>query len=365
MRRTLGLLLLLALAAPAGAAEERPRCVKRLAFAHYSVRVAKLPDGERLACQGRSRKSFAIGDARGFDAAGRYLTYVDPGEHGGEALRRLDVRTGERHLLDRSGPAMELRFIASNARGDVAWSTAAEDDSRLRVWDDARGQVLTVVAGPGLDPGNFALSADLTPYWTFSDGTPGRADLDQGNPAPFDYAVPAYRRTTRPRCKQNLIFLRGVVRVVRSSPTEMLACGPRGATYELGAARAFVAAGPWLVYANSADGDHDLVALDVRTGEERHLKRPGGFSATLDGLHPDGTVAWTDLDFTAAAVHRDIRIWRAGAGAPVVVEESVAPRESPTHEGLELGTVALAGDGTLYWRDEDQVVRRMPPPAPG
>ena len=353
--------LLLLAASEMAPAVAQASCTKRLVFVHYSIRVAKTDDAGRVACQGRSRKRYELGSARLFNAAGRYLTYVADGEHGGTRVVRLDIRSGEKLLLDHGGADFSATFLRAWAIGHVAWSTVVDGDHRLRLWDEERDQVRTVLAGAALDPATFAVSDDLTAYWTQEDGTPGATGDPYAPVGPPHHGFPAYQRTDRPLCKQNVIFLRGAVRVVRTSGTTMAACGPGGVRHPLGIARDFVAAGPWLVYADEEDGAFDLLQLNVRTGERRHLKRPGGFNAFLDGLLPDGTVAWTDLDFPEDGVHRAIRLWPAGAAEPVTVEESFAARDDPDAAGLEPGVAALARDGTLYWRDEHDVLHsRLP-----
>lgn len=350
---------------PAHAAKHRqPLCVKGLKFVHYSVRVAKAPGGGVVACQGKTRKSYQLGNARNFNAAGRYLTYVAPGRNGGKALRRLDIRTGAEVQLDRGGENWTVGYLGAMPIGFVAWASVTDGSPRFRLYDEYAKQVQTVVAGAGLDAGNFAFSGDVTPYWTQEDATPKRTDTGFSWPGTPHYALPAYKPSKRPRCKQNLVFLRGPVRVVRASSSELVACGPQGKTLKLGPADDLVAAGPWLVYSTRTADESDLLELNVRTGERRHLKAPGGFNAFFDGLLPDGTVAWTDLDFTTDAVLRAIRIWPAGEDGPITVEESESPRSSPDYEGIDPGTVALASDGTLYWRDEtDTVLSRPPAPA--
>jgi hypothetical protein len=352
MRWCLALAAAFVVAAPAQAAQRQPSCVKRLAFVHYHVRVAKLPGGRVVACQDKGgARTYELGDAGRFNAAGRYLTFVEAGDNGGERLMRLDIRTGERLQLDRGGPEWDVEYLGALEVGHVAWTSITDGDPRLRVWDDNRRQVLTAVAGTGLDFANFAFSADVSPYWTRDDGTPMRGELDQAWTGYPEYDLPDYRPSNRPRCKQNLVFLRHGVRVVRTSKDELAACGPNGQSFGLGAAGDFVARGTWLVYSVRVAGERDLIELDVRTGERRHLKRPGGFSAFLDALLPDGTVAWTDLDFPGASISRAIRIWPAGAPEPITVEEAIG---FPT---IDPGSVALAVDGTLYWRDEDHLVR--------
>ena len=348
MRRLLPLLLLLLLAAPAHAIAERTRCTKRIVFVQDSVRVAKAADGVFFACQGRSRKSYELGAARQFDSPGRYLTYVDADDR----FMRLDIRSGDRLVLDRSGP---YRLLGAMRIGSLAWASG----DQLRFYDEYTDKTQSATTG---DPATFAFGQNVMPYWRTPEDAVQHADYGYVWPGPFRATLPRHQRSDRPRCKRNLVFLRKPVRVVRTADGELLACTPSG-QHDLGAAWALRAAGPWLAYTHQAGDDVDLSLLTVRTGDRHRLTREEAFFGFVGGLLPDGTVAWTETTLTDDETIKTLRVWWAGDEGPVVVDESVTPSSRPSDEGIDPGSVALSADRWVYWRDAGDVVRGRGPGA--
>lgn len=344
------LALLLLLAAPAHATAERVRCTKRIVFAQDQVRVAKDPGGGLFACQGRSRNSYELGDARQFDSTGRYLTYVD----GAGRLIRLDIRSGDRLLLDRGGPH---RVLGAMRAGHVAWASGGD----LRVYDQYTGETTTAATG---DAATFAFGANVTPYWRTAGDAVQHADLGHAWPGPLGSRLPRFQRSDRPRCKRNLVLLRKPVRVVQIAGGELLACTPSG-QHDLGTAYALRAAGPWLAYTRQAGDDVDLSLLDVRSGDRHRLTRSESATGFVGGLLADGTIAWTEIALTDTEITRTLYVRWAGIEGSTVVDESVTPRDRPGDEGLDPGSVALSADRWVYWRDAEGVVRGMGPPAVG
>jgi hypothetical protein len=143
-----------------------------------------------------------------------------------------------------------------------------------------------------------------------------------------------------------VIFLRGPVKVVRTSKQRVALCRPGGRRVDLGPASSFVARGPWLVYVGERGGEPDLVQRNVRTGERRDLMLPCEPTAVLEGLLADGTVAWSSSDGDEGTIYHTLLVWRPGAPSPTQLERTVT--DDP-EDGLVLGTSALAADGTVYW----------------
>ena len=350
MHRLLPVLLLLALAAPAHATVQRTPCTKRVVFAQDSVRVVKDPAGTFFACHSAKRESYELGSARRFDAAGRFLTYVE----GTNRFMRIDVRSGTRLVLDRGGP---FRLLGIMRLGSVAWASG----DRLRFHDEYTDRTRT--AGTG-DPRTFAFGQNAMPYWRTPENAVQHVDHGYAWPGPPSAARPRHERARRPRCKRNLVFLRKPVRVVRTADLELLACTPSG-QHDLGAAWALRAAGPFLAYTHQAGDAVRLSLLDVRTGDRRLLTSSASFFGHVGGLLADGTIAWTESEPTEAGTRKTVRVWWAGDEAPAVVDESLTPRNRPSDEGLDPGSVALSADRWVYWRDAGDVVRGMGPPAHG
>ena len=342
------LLLLLALAAPAHATADRTPCTKRIVFAQDSVRVVKDPAGTFFACHSAKRRSYELGAARRFDAAGRFLTYVD----GRNRFVRIEVREGTRLVLDRGGP---FRLLGMMRLGSVAWASG----DQLRFYDEYTDKTQTATTG---DPATFAFGQNVVPYWRTPDDAVQHADYGYVWPGPPNTGKPRHERSERPRCKRNLVFLRKPVRVVRTADLELLACTPSG-QHDLGAAWALRAAGPWLAYTHQTGDDVDLSLLNVRTGDRHRLTREESFYGFVGGLLPDGTIAWTETTLTDDDVIKTLRVWWAGDAAPTLVDESVTPRTRPSNEGLDPGSVALSADRWVYWRDAGDAVRGMGPGA--
>lgn len=132
----------------------------------------------------------------------------------------------------------------------------------------------------------------------------------------------------------------------------------------------FKANGTWLIYEELRDGGQapphsSLEELDVATGEHRRLEDMVFYEHTdVAGLLPDGLVL---AQFLVAphgpSEFSQIVMWPHGA-ARDTIDEGVMGPGTPPADGIAWRSLALAPDGTAYWRRGDDTVKTARIPSP-
>jgi len=319
----------------------------------------------------------------GLAAAGSWLLYTQrlPGR---SRLILLDSRSGTTSELARSDRAGVFGARVLLRDGTVAFLTARVPSGVRRLVVSHQGGRPRELA-TGKDVGSLAatLRSDGKPvvYWTAADGL--HSSLQTGAP-PTPPAVAPTPPPTAP-CEppgSRTLFADGRVHVLQIGTADAIACDTAtGITHPLRTSDPlgyidhavfsnFKANGTWLIYEELRDGGQapphsSLEELDVATGEHRRLEDMVFYEHTdVAGLLPDGLVL---AQFLVAphgpSEFSQIVMWPHGA-ARDTIDEGVMGPGTPPADGIAWRSLALAPDGTAYWRRGDDTVKSARIPSP-